>query len=79
MSKIRKSLAEKFPGDRNSAKIYMEEIKNIGHSVDVLDRHAKDNFPTQQGNNIRIILVKAIAEIISEIEIPITSKFPDLK
>jgi hypothetical protein len=79
MSKIRKALADKFPGDKDLAIFYIEEIKKITQSVNVLDIHSKENFSIEDGKSIRIALAKAIAEIVSEIEIPIVSKFPDLK
>ena len=79
MSKIRKALADKFPGNRDVAKIYMGEIENIRHSVNVLDKLSKENFSINDGKKIRIALAKAIGKIISEVEIPITSKYPDLK
>ena len=79
MSKIRKSLAEKFQGNKDLAEIFIGEVKNITQSINLLDRLSKENFSTEDGKHIRTALAKSIAEIISEIEIPITSKYPDLK
>ena len=79
MSKIRKALADRFPGDKNLARLYLEEVRSIRKSMDAMDRLSKDNFSIEQNKAIRIALAKAMAEIVSDIEIPIATKFPDLK
>ena len=50
MSKIRKSLAEKFQGNKDLAEIFIGEVKNITQSINLLDRLSKENFSTEDGN-----------------------------
>lgn len=72
-------IANKFPGDEELGTIFMEELSKIETSVNTLLKVSKDRFPQEEGKQIKRALVSSYAELVAEIELPISRKFPNLK
>lgn len=78
MSKFYKQIAKGFPGDKDLGESFIKEIENILKAINALDRLTRQNFSSNEGKPIITALATASAEIISEIEVPIAAKYPDL-
>jgi len=79
MSKAHDSFKKKFPGDIETAEQFIRELKAIRSSINRLDLLTIENMPKEEAKAIRMSLASSFAELVAEIEVPITIKFPSLK
>lgn len=78
MTDFHEYLGDKFPGNLEIASDFMSEIKIIRSAINSLDRMTRDSFSLESQKKIRKALATSYAELVAEIEVPITSKFPSL-